>query len=323
MRIGLYSITYLGLWYRGEPLTLEQLIRRAHEYGFEGLEIDGKRPHGNPLDFTAARCHELRNLAAREGVPIYSVAANNDFSSPIPEQREAQIVYVRELIRLASGTGAKLVRVFAAWPGITRQNGVGRYDISRSVWQTAHEKFSDEETWHWCRQSLAECARYADDQGVTLALQNHPPVMNTYADMLRMIREVGSPALKACLDAPLVAQYEKTPMADAVRDTGSLQVLSHFGGEYDLAADGSVRSFVRKAGGLEPEAYYAEFVRALMATGYDGYIGYELCHTLPVVNGETVGIDFADRNARLAAQYMKGVIADARRHAKSETAAHL
>jgi sugar phosphate isomerase/epimerase len=315
MRIGLYSITYLGLWYRGEPLTLEQLIRRAHEYGFEGLEIDGKRPHGNPLDFTPARCKELRNLAAREGVPIYAVAANNDFSSPIPEQREAQIVYVRELIRLASGLGAKVVRVFAAWPGITRQNGVGRYDISRSLWQTAHETFSAEETWNWCRQSLGECARHAADSDITLALQDHPPVMNTHADMLRMIREVGSPALKACLDAPLVAQYEKTPMADAVRATGPLQALSHFGGEYDLAADGSVRSFVRKPAGLEPEEYYSGFVRALMAAGYDGYIGYELCHTLPVVNGETVGIDFVDRNARLAAQYMKGVIADARRNA--------
>ena len=35
-----------------------------------------------------------------------------------------------------------------------------------------------------------------------LALQNHPPVIENHRDMLRMIAEVESPALKACLDAP-------------------------------------------------------------------------------------------------------------------------
>ncbi|MBI3697300.1 MAG: sugar phosphate isomerase/epimerase, partial [Acidobacteria bacterium] len=47
MKIGLYSITYLGVWYRGPALTLEQLIDRARKYGYDGVEIDGKRPHGN------------------------------------------------------------------------------------------------------------------------------------------------------------------------------------------------------------------------------------------------------------------------------------
>ena len=50
MKLGLYSITYLGVWYRGRALTIEELIERAREYGYEGVEIDGKRPHGNPLD---------------------------------------------------------------------------------------------------------------------------------------------------------------------------------------------------------------------------------------------------------------------------------
>jgi sugar phosphate isomerase/epimerase len=50
MKLGLYSITYLGLWYRGRELTLQGVVARAREYGYDGIEIDGKRPHGNPLD---------------------------------------------------------------------------------------------------------------------------------------------------------------------------------------------------------------------------------------------------------------------------------
>ena len=55
MKIGLYSITYLGCWYRGEALTLPELVRTAKEFGYDGVEIDGKRPHGNPLDWPKAQ----------------------------------------------------------------------------------------------------------------------------------------------------------------------------------------------------------------------------------------------------------------------------
>ena len=55
MKLGLYSITYLGCWYRGEALTLPELIRAAKKFGYDGVEIDGKRPHGNPLDWPKAR----------------------------------------------------------------------------------------------------------------------------------------------------------------------------------------------------------------------------------------------------------------------------
>ena len=43
MKLGLYSITYLGLWYRGEALTLPEMIVKAKEFGYDGIEIDGKR----------------------------------------------------------------------------------------------------------------------------------------------------------------------------------------------------------------------------------------------------------------------------------------
>ena len=42
--------------------------------------------------------------------------------------------------------------------------------------------------------------------------------------------------------------------------------------------------------------------------GYHGYTSYELCHQLPVVNGETVGIEFAHKNARLAAEFMREIV---------------
>src|SRR5947207_2266377 len=133
MKIGLYSITYLGCWYRGEALGLPELIKTASRFGYDGVEIDGKRPHGNPLDWPKSRCQELQRLASGEGIEIHGVAANNDFSNPVPEVREAQICFVGDLIRMTADLGAKHRRVFLAWglrairswPPTTSLKGIG------------------------------------------------------------------------------------------------------------------------------------------------------------------------------------------------------
>ena len=305
VKIGLYSITYGGVWYRGDALTVEQVIGRARKFGYQGVEIDGKRPHGNPLDMPKARCQQLRKLAADQGIEIYAVAANNDFSSPIPEHREAQLVYLRELLRMTADLGGKLVRVFLAWPGVTLlPEGGGRYDFAQAVWKAEHQGFSEEQTWAWCRQCLVEASAMAGGFGVTLALQNHPPVIKGYADTIRMAKEVSSPNLKICFDARLEHTLDEASVRKAVNEVGAMQKLWHFGGEYDRGASGITVKGDEKALG---EAL------GLYDIGYQGYAGFELCHPLPVVDGRTVGVDFVDKNAALAAEYMRGILAEAKK----------
>jgi len=298
LKLGLYSITFLGIWYRGEALSLPEVVKAAKEYGYDGIEIDGKRPHGNPCDWPEARCRELRALADGLGIEIFGVAANNDFSSPFPEAREAHVCYVRELVRMARCLGAKTVRVFLAWPGVTKHPQVARYDISRNLWPVIHQGFSESEVWDWCRAGLVECARYAGEEGVTLALQNHAPVIKDHNDVLRMVKEVGSPHLKVSLDVPIMPDKSEEAIREAARAVGPLQVLSHFGGDYVRPADGVVRG----------EPFYAPFVRAMHEIGYRGYLSYELCHPLPVVAGQTVGVEYARDSARYAAEFMRGVM---------------
>ena len=111
---------------------------------------------------------------------------------------------MRDLIRMTADFGAPTLRVFLAWWGVTRHPQLATYDIAEGYWPIVHEKFSTEEIWGWCREALVECARYAGDAGVTLALQNHKPLINDHHDVLRMVKEVDSPHLKVCLDAPLM-----------------------------------------------------------------------------------------------------------------------
>ncbi len=304
MKIGLYSITYLGVWYRGKALTLEQVVRRARQYGYHGVEIDGKRPHGNPLDMPAKRCRELKRIAKGEGIELYAVAANNDFGSPVVEHRECQLLYLRELLRMTQDLGVKLVRIFAAWSGVTRHPQIGSYDIARRNWLELHRKCTPGETWAWCREGLSEASRLAREHGVILALQNHKPVVGLYRDLLRMVKEVNSPNLKVCLDAPLL-RFEKdkstAELYRAARAAGKKQVLSHYGGEFERDKQGRVRL-------VKGQKNMPDFIRAMREIGYRGYFGYELCHPLPVIKGKKVGLDFAHKNAKLAAEYLRTVM---------------
>jgi len=301
IKVGLYSITFLGVWYQGKALTVEQVIGKAREYGFDGIEIDGKRPHGNPLDWPTKRCKQLRSMADGEGIEVYAVAGNNDFSSPICEHRESQILYLRELIRMASELGAATVRVFLAWPGVTTHPQIATYAIARNVWNHTHSLTTGGDDWNRCRDALAECARYAGDFGVTLALQNHAPIVTSYKDVLRMIRQVNSPHLKACIDLPLLSDKSPEGIHAAVTETGGLEVLSHFGGEFDRNANGTI------VNDHENDAF-PPFIREMKQVGYNGYMGYELCHPLPIVDGQTVGVEFAEKNAKLAAEFMRGLL---------------
>ena len=298
MKVGLYSITFLGVWYRGEALSLEEMIKRAKSYGYEGIEIDGKRPHGNPLDWPTKRCRELRSFSDGEGIEIHGVAANNDFSSPVPEYRECQIAYVKELIRMTSDLGARTLRMFLAWPGVTKHPQLAQYTIAKDIWKYTHLKFTEEQIWTWCREGIAECARYAEDAGVILALQNHAPVIWSYRDVLRMVKQVNSNSLKVSLDVPIMLDKSPENIRRAAKAVGNLQVLSHFGGEYDRDKNGKIKG----------AKFYTPFIQAMHEIGYSGYLSYELCHPLPKVNGQTVGVEFAEKNAQLAAEFMRGII---------------
>ena len=45
MKLGIYSISYCGTWYKGEGVDLQSLLRLAKSQGWEGVELHSERPH--------------------------------------------------------------------------------------------------------------------------------------------------------------------------------------------------------------------------------------------------------------------------------------
>ena len=306
MKISLYTITLNGGYYDGPAVPLVEIFPKAKAWGYDGIEVEGKRPHGSPLDLDAAARKEIRKVAADNGLEISCIAAYTDFSSPIDEHRENELLNVREQIRMAADLGAPYVRVFSFWSGVSRRDGRITYDLARRNIMDRYPGTTGLEHWCHVRDCLVEAAQMAADHGVVLALQNHKPIIETYQDMLAFIREVNSPALKACFDPPLMQDHTEAYYRQALSETGDLLVHSHFGGVYERQPDGTV---TRIFFGVEPRASdWPMFLRlAREINGFAGHIGYELCSPV-VINHRYKGLDFALQQAELACAFLRQAI---------------
>lgn len=312
MKIGIYSITYRGIWYRGPALDIFNLLRLAKEQGWEAVELDTERPHAAPMDLSAEQRKCLRGLSSELGLPICAVSPNCDLSSPVPSQREAMLCYTRDCIKLARDVGAPICKIFAAWRGVTLQDGLASYDLTYG-----HKPFP---YWKGDRrdlvvESLRELSKVAEDNGIVLALQNHgPDIVNSYRDVLSLIGEVGSPAFKACMDinideAPESADYAR----QIVKDSGKLLVHSHANGEFRRDPDGRVvlvGAGYWDAGFWGRKVAYPAYVQALVASGFEGCLDWEFCHPASA-DGRPAGIDYVHDQTRMALEYLKQLRADA------------
>jgi sugar phosphate isomerase/epimerase len=173
-------------------------------------------------------------------------------------------------------------------------------------------------------EALRELAKVAEDHGIILALQNHgPDIVTRYEDVLSLIAEVGSPAFKACMDINIEPEADAAEHATTMaKATGTLEVHSHFNGEFARRPDGIVELV---AGGYFDRGFwgrkvaYPAYVDALVASGYQGFIDWEFCHPA-MENGKPTDIHYIHNQTRLALEYMRGLRAEALQRAQTVTA---
>jgi sugar phosphate isomerase/epimerase len=299
MKLGLMSVTYSGTFYAGRALTIEELIPKLGALGFDGLELLGRAPHASPLEVDQTSRKRIRQLAEARGVEICAIGGQTDFSSPDARIREWCLLHLVESIRLARDLGAPIIRVFAA--GFENM----RTDVSYR------------QQWNFAKEALRRASGVAEQEGVVLALQNHAPIMHSYQRVLEMIHEVGSPALKACID-PHCLWWADEPMDAAVRDCGPLLVHSHL---EDFRTLSSNLEFYNPKGWVkyrdwefcplgQGDVDHRTFVRMLKEIDYSGYLVYPVCG--PVHRGhdlELAPMSVIDELVVHALQYMRSLTA--------------
>jgi sugar phosphate isomerase/epimerase len=291
MKTALHSVSYAGVWPGQARLTLEAFLERAHALGFEAVMLMAKRPHLSLLDYEGETRRRLRQQLARLGLHVACLAGYTDLSlgaeRPDVPAREMQLLYVRELCRLAQDLGCPLVRVFTAFD---------------------HSAATPEQQWGWCVSGLRECARLAAGFGVTIGVQNHHDTAVHHDSLIDLLEEVGEPNCKAMFDAwapalqgvdlteavrKMVPYIVHTTVADYVRRPRFRYqpALVNYGREPD-----AVRAVPLGEGFID----YRKFFNALKESGFQGHVAYEMCSPLRGGGGE----ENLDRCARRFLEYM-------------------
>ena len=200
MKIGLYSVTYAGMWYDGPPLGTIEFIDRAKKFGFDTVELDCRAPHALPYLMGEKERKKVRDHIGKGGLELCALAANNDFSSPVIANRDANIQMVVEMIRLCKDLGAPILRIFTAWRGSSLLNGRGTYEVARPGYDMGFPQTPEMDRWRYCLEAFRTVTKFAEDAGIVLALQNHPPVVRNSRDCLTFAEEIDSPNFKLSFD---------------------------------------------------------------------------------------------------------------------------
>lgn len=304
----MFTVTYCGLWYKGRALSLKEQIEKAKELGFDAVTIETKRPVAFPHDLDENARRVVKELAGSLDIGLEAVETMSNFASPIIEERENNLLMVKECLKLASDLDVSIVKVFAAWKGTMRIDGLGWYPLG-VVYTPAPTHLQE---WNWCVEGIRECARWAEEYGINLALQNHPPVTNYgYEDALQMVNEIGEDNVKLCLDAPLLHRQDDDYIKEAVQKCGDLIVLSHYSSlQFDRVPSGQIVQYPATNLPGKPLVNYSTFIKELKKIGYSGVLSSEEC--APVLeNHQFAGIETVDRHVKAALEYMKNTIANA------------
>jgi sugar phosphate isomerase/epimerase len=291
--LALHSVSYAGVWPGQARLSLDEFLHRAKALGFDAVMLMAKRPHLSPLDHSAESCRQIRQLLDKLGLRVACLAGYNDFCQaadrPDIPTREMQLLYIRELCRLARELDCKLIRVFT---------GFG----------TPH--LSPQQQWDHSVAALREAAgHFAAPCGITIGVQNHHDVAVHHESLFDLLEEIDMPNCKAMFDAwspalqgaDLAAAVKK--MAPYIVHTTAADYVRRPRFRYEPA----LVNYAREADAIRAvpmgEGFidYRGFYRALREIGYSGYVAYEMCSPLHGGGSE----ENLDRCAQRFVQYMK------------------
>jgi len=293
-KTALHSVSYAGVWQGQTRLALLDFLAKAKTLGYDAVMLMAKRPHLSALDYDEGACRELQRRVEDLGLKVACLAGYTDFclglDRPDIPMREMQILYVRELSRMARALGCNLIRVFTGYDDL---------------------KTPFDQQWTMCVAHLKECAREAAHFGVTLGIQNHHDTAVHFESLADLLQEIDEPNCKLMYDAWAPALHGMDPaagvrvLAPHIVHTTVADYVRRPRFRYQPALVNYTRETdaIRAVPMGEGFIDYRRFFAALKDSGYQGYVAYEMCSYLRGGGSEAN----LDRCARQFLEWMRHV----------------
>lgn len=162
-------------------LTLSELLDWCASQNIQAVDLTGYYFPGYPEVPSDEYLYEIKRKAFKLGLEISGTGIRNNFASPDPAQRAADVERAKKWIVVASKLGAPVIRLFAG-------------EIPKGY----ENKW--EEVAGWMVECYKECAIYGEQHGVIIGIQNHGDMLQTAEQCIQVIKAVNSPWAGIILD---------------------------------------------------------------------------------------------------------------------------
>ncbi|QRP46020.1 sugar phosphate isomerase/epimerase [Amycolatopsis sp. FDAARGOS 1241] len=253
--------------------TPEQTVPEALELfasaGLDGAEVIYQNGYRSGLAVgDEAAADEAARVADGLGVPVVGLAPyTTGINHADPAQRRAALDELRAAVDCAHRVGATRIRVYAGSWAPDRTDHAGH--------------------WERLRSGLLELAPRAAAAGVRLCVENHFGTMTqSAAGTARLVREVGSPAVRVLYDQANLAFTHDEAWPEALQEQGDL--IGHVHVKDLVFTDPDAPFVASETARVKPEERavrsrvvgegilpWAEILRAIRHQGYDEVLSLE------------------------------------------------
>jgi sugar phosphate isomerase/epimerase len=163
---------------KGQPgnkptLTLMELLDWCALQNIDAIDVTGYYFPGYPGVPTDEYIYELKRKAFKLGIDISGTGIKNNFASPDPAVRAADVARAKQWILVAEKLGAPVLRLFA---GEIPKGYENKWD----------------EVAGWMIECYKECAAFGAQHGVIIGIQNHGDMLQTAEQCIKVVKAVNS-----------------------------------------------------------------------------------------------------------------------------------
>ena len=182
--------TSLGSWafsfvpFAGNPWPFPKVLKYVSDTGFDGIELNGFRPHPNPEDYnTAEKCTELKKQIDDLGLGISGYAPDFTQVPPAVVETDAYLETLRKVLFFCGQLGIEAVRVDSVSP----PDELPGDEYEKRFAQLA-------KTWHAAAEEAAKA-------GMLVVWEFEPGFwLNKPSEVTRIVEAVGSGNFKLLFD---------------------------------------------------------------------------------------------------------------------------
>ena len=219
--------------------TIESVIDYCADTGFDAVDLTGYYFKSYPKPPSDDCLYRVKYHAFRQGIQISGTGVRNDFSLPDAAAREKEIQHVKDWIVVAAKLGAPALRIFS---GARAPEG--------DTW---------EETARRIAAAIDECAGFARQYGLVLAVQNHNDFLKTAEEVEKLFALFQSEDVGLMIDIGSFRADPYREIAQCLPYAVSWQLKEHV-----------------YVGGVETKTDLPRVMDLILRSGYRGYVPIEI-----------------------------------------------